>query len=197
MKKLLLLVLFAGFGLLPLWATVVFLLFGSHGPYGGADFWNTAPWLFFVAVPLCAFTLGIATVTTVVFAATTGSASKKYAASTASFFGLIALTLGIASRLSHQNDRKPMAVHTTMGLVAWVQGNQEVIDAAGGNPKVSVWYTREHKGAKRNVMVAYGQHTVYPIVDVAGSPDNATFTLACVSMTLPAATDASKDVCGK
>jgi hypothetical protein len=75
MKKALFLL---GFGLLPLWATSLYVWQGSIG--ARSDYWTAAPWLIFFSIPVCAITLGIAIWTLIVYQRTQGEPSEKFRA---------------------------------------------------------------------------------------------------------------------
>lgn len=76
MRALRLALLFGGFGLLPLWASVIFVYAGSLQSRS-SEYWNVAPWLIVMAIPFCVITLVIAGVTYAVYVSNKGSASQK------------------------------------------------------------------------------------------------------------------------
>lgn len=44
------------FGLLPLWLAIIAVVIGSFLSTS-VEYWNTAPWLIMLSIPLCLFTL--------------------------------------------------------------------------------------------------------------------------------------------
>ena len=55
-----------GFGLLPSWAAWIVVLAGSIDAPSG--YWNAAPWLIVISLPVSAITIGIAGVSLIVHA---------------------------------------------------------------------------------------------------------------------------------
>lgn len=53
--------LYAGFGLAPLWVSTFVVISGSRG--ASSEYWNAAPWLIVFAIPVCGITLIIAAIT--------------------------------------------------------------------------------------------------------------------------------------
>ena len=44
------------FGLLPLWLAIIAVVIGSFFS-SSVEYWNTAPWLIMVSIPLCLLTI--------------------------------------------------------------------------------------------------------------------------------------------
>lgn len=49
--------LFLSVGLLPLWISIILVVIGGHQAKNTTDYWNVAPWLIMVSIPVCGITL--------------------------------------------------------------------------------------------------------------------------------------------
>jgi hypothetical protein len=82
-----------GYGLLPFWASSVFVFIG--GIYSNGDWWGVAPWLIIFSIPICGGTLFIAGAIIKVHANADGDPFRKKAVATIWFLALNALLVGL------------------------------------------------------------------------------------------------------
>jgi hypothetical protein len=84
---------FLGFGLLPFWVAVAYVIVKGSGAGVPSEYWAAAPWLVFTAIPFCAITLTVATLTYGAYTATSGDPSQKLKRAGASFGLLLCVVL--------------------------------------------------------------------------------------------------------
>ena len=184
MRALRLLLLFGGFGLLPFWASLVYVYAGSRN--AGSDYWNAAPWLIGLSLPFCAITLAMAGITFAVYAGTKGDNSRKLKRALSCFALLTVLVLGGAGLVwnRYQGREADIAAEREAGK-AFVEQHAEVIAVAPKGFRVGLSSSRMvdnlpveytyYVHSRRDPAPAY-----MAIVEVSRNGSESLFRLRCV-----------------
>jgi hypothetical protein len=184
MKALRLGLLFAGFGLLPLWSAVVVVVIGDTGT---SDYWAAAPWLIVAAIPACVLTLAIAGITYTVYRATKGDPSAKLRRAAGAFGFLVVAVLMAAGigRIRYKDKESDLAAER-QAAQGFVENNEEIQRAAPASARASL-----HSATfdKNNVVFRYTFSFYSPdvpdgwikaVLDVDRSSGQAVFKLRCI-----------------
>ena len=176
-------IFFLGFGLLPLWAALVFIAFAvmtMSSEHAGMTLWAIVP-----AFPACAVTLAIAAVCTAIYSRVQGDHGRKLLIS-GGFLSAALLLFVVAGGTFWSNKkgteqdilaekaraeefaRNNLAVRSEVGEPSTVSVNSYTIDRAGRMPTVY------------DVTVV-GTKTVYAIVEVDRKTKPPTFSLRCTT----------------
>ena len=186
-----------GFGLSPLWAAAVlaWYLITSKPSYAIA-----APWLFVVAVPATAVTLGIAGLSFKVHAIAGGSPRRKALAATA--FILTASLLMVFVALAYwgnRQDEQALLRAEEAAVETFVETESAVIAQVGEPKQVSVvTYTIPSSSSLpvEYEVKAEGTSVVYAIVAVTRNNKNQRFfALSCTTPIYFGHRDASRHPC--
>jgi len=193
MKRAALLLFVLGFGLLPLWAAAAAVYYGGRGLSAASDYWNTAPWLIILAVPVSAVTLAITGVTVAVHRSTAGAPARKWRFSIPTFFALVGAIAAVVG--AWWNYRQELQDEWQLA-VEFVRSDRAVTEMVGDEPRAQLaWTRRENSSPTAYAVAVSGTTTVYAVVEVSrtwlGNPE---FTLACVTREEIASTS-SADPC--
>ncbi len=169
------------FGLLPFWGLLALVIAGSMNR--SADYWFAAPWLIFLAIPLCAVTLVMARVTHAVYAKTEGGKEPKLKRSALTFIAMSAVVLGgiafhalkEARVKADQEAGRVLVERSALVARAAPAGFRVVLNSSrfdrSGEP-MSFYYHVSAMGSSPASLMA--------IVDVAGDRAGARLQLKCV-----------------
>jgi hypothetical protein len=171
MKKLLL--LFLGFGLLPIWIIIIITLFQGYT--------LATHWYFISALPLCGITLAIAIFTFLTYYLTPGDESKRFKLASVIFVVLVGLTFYMTFGRDYIRGNK---IKKERSLAEdFVIHNEDVIREAGGIKKVylesSITKVMPHR-YEVSVHGNNGKH-IYAIVGVSRHDGNVKFSLDCTT----------------
>jgi hypothetical protein len=179
-KRVALALFILGFGLLPIWVASAIVYYGSLGASATSGYWNVAPWLIVLAIPVCAVTLAIAGVTIAVHRRTEGEPSRKWRFSTLTF-AMLVVAVGAAGG-AWWNYRRELQ-NEWQHAVEFVRTDRTIAELVGREPRAELTWTRRRNGTPAFYGVAAsGTRTVYAVVAVSRSwvrtPE---FAIACIS----------------
>ena len=98
--------LIAGFGLLPLWVSIAWLLIGASQESVSSEYWNVAPWMVILGGVCSTITLAISFITLAVLNSTKGSPEQNRRRAFRTFAVLVVLVgAGIAYALHYRMFR--------------------------------------------------------------------------------------------
>jgi hypothetical protein len=182
--------LFAGFGLLPLWLAIVLVVAGDSG---SSDYWTAAPWVIFAAVPVCTVTLVIAAITSAVYRATNADHPRKLKRAAAIFGVLVVAGVSTVAFLLIRYDNKRLD-RAAEGQAArsFVENHEAVRSATPAISRAMYFGTAVDPNGDdyRYVFSLYSPDTpyfaeapdrgIYAIVDVDRGSGRAVFKLRCI-----------------
>jgi hypothetical protein len=185
MKRMRLVLWFVVFGLLPFWVSLVYVVLGSRGR--SPEYWAAAPWLVIAAVPLCAVTLVMASITYAVYAATAGDTSRKIKYASGCFAALSAIVLmGVGSFMNHRATKEEHKKKVQEAGQALVERSALVASVAPAGFRVGLSSSQfDGRGELRRLTYyVYSiddlTRSVMAIVDVARSTAEPQLSVACV-----------------
>jgi len=201
------LALFVGYGLLPLWASIVIVIAGSLGS-SSSEYWAVAPWLIVVSIPLSAATLAIAAVTIAVQAGASGAQARKNATAMKVFWALNIALVAIAGLWWLQSMFSKRELESEKKMAAdFVRNNDLVISRYGRDAEVVPFstYTMGSNAlptryefavsVKRQRNAGSPTQYGYAFVGAKGSSGQRQFALDCISTLSPGKRDPFKDPC--
>jgi hypothetical protein len=189
------LTLLLGFGLLPLWLAMIYVLVGSIG--SGSAYFAAAGWYVVFALPACLITVMIAGIT-IATHAVVHEAHRRNAA--VGVFLVLCAVAGVgADRLwmryeAQQRElqdefgvaralvRKSDAVHQAVGASFNVDHGSKFVGGPGARP---LWYAFKVSGSQ----------TRYVVVSVSRAAGKPVLAVTCVAHREPSATDLAKRFC--
>lgn len=198
---------YAGYGLLPLWAAIAIVVVGSW--YSDShEYWNVAPWLIVVAIPACALTFGIATLTLVVHARAGGEPSRRKTVAVGCFGVLNLLLVAAAGLWWMQTTRLKQEIETEKTrALDFVRSHATVVERFGAGLDVSIvtYATSSNERMPHRYEVSIdtkqpqgaepGPQYVYAIVGVWETAGERELVLDCITPTYMGQRDSSKGPC--
>lgn len=198
---------YIGYGLLPLWAAIVAVWIGSLYS-NSSEYWNVAPWLIVVAIPVCAATLGVATVTLLVHGSVRGEPSRKTRMAIAAFVGMNLVLVAIAGGLWLRSAGVERDIEAEkVRVLEFVRGHAMVVERFGTDIGVSIVSYRTDSDdtlprryevsidTKRPQGTDPNSQYVYAIVGVRASADRRDVVLECLTPLYMGQRDSSRDPC--
>ena len=178
---------FLGYGLLPLWASFLFLAAGGLG--AGGDYWAVAPWSLVVGVYLCGATLVIAAITVSIHANAMGDGARKDTVAARAFWamnGVLALAAGVLWLRGENAERGVEAERAR--AIEFVRNHAAVIEKAGAGvdvrPSMTAGFTDDGRPLGYELMVDTkkpGERYLFAIVRVDRTSGE--FRLECLTAT--------------
>lgn len=179
MKKLLL----YGFGPLPIWASLIFLLVWRSKTYS-SEFWAVGPWAIIAGAVLSTITFGIAIATIEVFQATKGDVDQKRKRSITVFLILVTVVVFAGASLYIRGEhRKKNAEKVQKLALDFVRHNAEIIRVTGPNPDISVAGTSlspDGRPVGFTISVTIKRETYFATVEIEHFKDLPKFSLKCL-----------------
>ena len=211
MKRALALIL--GFGLLPVWAAIVWVAVASLAASNPHEYWLVAPWILFIAWLYMPLTMAIAALTIAAYNITPGDTTRKTRIAVLTFAIPILLGIGwvamnalnrgalVAKVEQEQRDVIEFVIHDSVlrqrlgddidGLISSVTTDRNS-DAA----RVRFVYDESVRWpTKYEVAVTSGSALVYAIVGVTRDRQGPHFTLKCINSIALAQRDRGKGDC--
>lgn len=191
MKKRWIVLLIAGFGLLPLWASVVWMIAEASRHGHGSDYWAAAPWAAIAGLYLSKYTVLAALVTIFVYHWVRGDAERKRRLATLTLaFGSV-VSVGLAgwpyyraSEIRKHNERQRELV------LEFALGSQDIRDAMPERGDLSVSIaTGDNDGRARTFDVSIRPpsglqgdpwaNSIHAIIDVSDRDTQPNFSIRC------------------
>lgn len=188
MKALATIALFAGFGLLPLWAAIAIVWDGAEGRPATSEYWAAAPWLFFLAVPACLVTLGLAAIPVGKGSSGDGPRRLRRAAGFLAACAAVALAGLLLVLYLRRGDDAKEYLHEA--AVRMVLQDARVIERAGAQARASVLgrgSSRDSRAVDYRVYVP-GPTPLHATVRASEESPDAQLHIVCLSLTSPEAT---------
>lgn len=198
MKWLVGILLFGGFGLLPLWVAIVGVVQGAEGRPATSEYWAAAPWFIVMAVPASAITLGMAGVPWAVYASMRGEHARRLKWAVGAFVATCALVAlvaaGVMWRMRGTEDDREYLEQAAEQLVL---RDPRVTAHAGADARASVlgWGTTRGSSAIEFKVYVSGETPVHARVRASSGDRDARLSLVCMSLTSFAATPGDKLPC--
>ena len=168
------------FGFSPLWLAIGAMIVGSRGQ--GPDYWNVAPWLVLLAIPVCAVTTLI-TLAAIKIAARRGPdpgpRAKPVGSTTLIVVALLVLAVAAGAWHRHQG-RAHDSVEEKRQVVEHVRSDPDVVRLAGDPFTAWVRFGTGDPPSEYHVSVD-GRKKFHAIVDVRRSAGAATFAIRCLT----------------
>ena len=191
-------IFFVGFGLLPLWAALAFVIFGfatMESDQAGMTLWSFIP-----AIPACAVTVSIAAVTLAIHSRTIGNKLRKLGMSAAFLVAATAFLACIVFAFWMKRQANENSLNLEKTKVEEFVKNNEAVRTAAGEPLSLVYicsYSMDKSGPMPKVydVSVKGQKQIYAIVNVDRQNKLVTFKLACTTSLYMGQRDASKGAC--
>ncbi len=191
MKALATIALFAGFGLLPLWVAIAIVWEGAEGRPATSEYWAAAPWLFFLAVPACLVTLGLAAIPVGIYKRGRSDDPRRLRRAAGGFLAACAAValagLLVMLYLRRGDDARE---HLQEAAVRMVLQDPRVIERAGAQARASVLgrgTSRDSRAVDYRVYVP-GPVPLHATVRASEESADAQLHIVCISLTSPEAT---------
>jgi hypothetical protein len=196
-----------GFGLLPLWISIAWLLVESRNYSNSAEFWHVAPWLVFGGAMFCQYTLAIAGAAIAVFYVAKGTPERKWRFAGTTFVALVLsaaawLGYGFFSRSARDADQKveianvlqfvrdSAVVREVIGDELDVRLSTHVVNGDGEAVKLEVAVSPITKKFRERT-----DKTQYAIVNVSRTNGHPTYKIRCLTPVHPWHRDGNADPC--
>jgi hypothetical protein len=168
--------LFAGFGLAPLWASTLIVVMGSRG--ASSEYWNAAPWLMVMSIPVCAVTLVIAAVARVIAVRT-----RSNTVPVAVLLGGLAASVAVVLNFLPQNTREVSLEEERRLVQYFVATHPDVVRRlpAAGSTRVESTSMRWGKPKSYEVRSFFHRTAVLARVSVSRPDGQPRFELECLT----------------
>jgi len=198
MKLVIRILLFGGFGLLPLWFSIAVVWSGGEGRAATSEYWAAAPWFVVMGAMASAVTLAMAAVPWVVYERTRGDTTRRLKFAMGSFAAVCALAVVTAGligfRMRGTESNRTYLKHAAERLVL---GDPRVIALAGLDARAT---SLSSATFARNPVLEFqiyvsGKTPVHARVRASSGDRDAELSLLCMSLTSFAATPSDELPC--